>query len=29
MLADARDIACVEVDHDELRGIESAMLRLF
>ena len=29
VLADARDIACVEVDYDELRGIESDELRLF
>ena len=29
VLADARDIACVEVDYDELRGIESAVLKLF
>jgi endonuclease len=28
-LASARDIACVEVDYDELRGIESPHLRLF
>jgi RecB family endonuclease NucS len=29
VLADARDIACVEVDYDELRGIESDVLKLF
>jgi hypothetical protein len=29
VLADARGIACVEVDYDELRGIESDVLRLF
>jgi endonuclease len=29
VLADARGIACVEVDYDELRGIESDELRLF
>jgi len=29
VLADARDIAWVEVDYDELRGIESAVLKLF
>jgi endonuclease len=28
-LASAREIACVEVDYDELRGIESPHLRLF
>ncbi len=28
-LADDRNIACVEVDYDELRGIDSAALRLF
>jgi RecB family endonuclease NucS len=29
VLAASRDIACVEVDYDELRGIESPELRLF
>ncbi len=29
VLARSRDIACVEVDYDELRGIESPELRLF
>jgi RecB family endonuclease NucS len=29
VLAAARGIACVEVDYDELRGIESTILRLF
>ena len=29
VLADSRGIACVEVDYDELRGIESTELRLF
>ncbi len=29
VLAGDRDIACVEVDYDELRGIESPELRLF
>ena len=29
VLATDRDIACVEVDYDELRGIESPNLRLF
>jgi hypothetical protein len=29
VLADARDISCVEVDYDELRGVESNTLRLF
>ena len=29
VLAAARGIACVEVDYDELRGIESDVLRLF
>ncbi len=29
VLAASRDIACVEVDYDELRGIESNELRLF
>jgi len=29
VLADARDIAWVEVDYDELRGIESNVLKLF
>ena len=29
VLAEARGIACVEVDYDELRGIESNELRLF
>ena len=29
VLATSRDIACVEVDYDELRGIESLELRLF
>jgi RecB family endonuclease NucS len=29
VLADARGIDCVEVDYDELRGIESDELRLF
>ncbi len=29
VLAGARDIACVEVDYDELRGVESNVLRLF
>jgi len=29
VLAASRDIACVEVDYDELRGIESNVLRLF
>ncbi|MGI9645757.1 MAG: endonuclease NucS [Ilumatobacteraceae bacterium] len=29
VLAGDRDIACVEVDYDELRGIESPNLRLF
>jgi RecB family endonuclease NucS len=29
VLADARGIACVEVDYDELRGIESDILKLF
>ena len=28
-LASTRDIVCVEVDYDELRGIESDVLRLF
>lgn len=28
-LASNRDIHCVEVDYDELRGIESPYLRLF
>lgn len=29
VLADSRGITCVEVDYDELRGIESTELRLF
>ncbi len=29
VLAADRDIACVEIDYDELRGIESNVLRLF
>ena len=29
VLADARGIVCVEVDYDELRGIESDILKLF
>jgi len=29
VLADSRGITCVEVDYDELRGIESDILRLF
>ncbi len=29
VLASNRDIACLEVDYDELRGIESTELRLF
>lgn len=29
LLAEDRGITCVEVDYDELRGIESAVLRLF
>jgi RecB family endonuclease NucS len=29
VLAAARDICCVEVDYDELRGLESTELRLF
>ena len=29
VLAESRGIACVEVDYDELRGIESDELRLF
>ncbi|HOT80841.1 MAG TPA: endonuclease NucS [Microthrixaceae bacterium] len=29
VLAASRDIACVEVDYDELRGIESNILKLF
>jgi len=29
VLAEARGIACVEVDYDELRGIESKVLKLF
>jgi RecB family endonuclease NucS len=29
VLAEARGIACVEVDYDELRGIESDVLKLF
>ena len=29
VLASNRDIACLEVDYDELRGIESDELRLF
>ena len=29
VLADDRDIGCVEIDYDELRGIESTTLRLF
>ncbi len=29
VLAAAREISCVEVDYDELRGIESRALRLF
>jgi RecB family endonuclease NucS len=29
VLAEARGIACVEVDYDELRGIESNVLKLF
>jgi RecB family endonuclease NucS len=29
VLAEARGIACVEVDYDELRGIESDILKLF
>jgi RecB family endonuclease NucS len=29
VLADARGITCVEVDYDELRGIESDVLKLF
>ena len=29
VLASARGIACVEVDYDALRGIESTELRLF
>ncbi|HBX76260.1 MAG TPA: endonuclease NucS [Acidimicrobiaceae bacterium] len=29
VLAASRDIMCVEVDYDELRGIESPVLRLF
>ena len=29
VLAASRDIACVEVDYDELRGIESNVLKLF
>jgi RecB family endonuclease NucS len=28
-LASDRDIGCVEIDYDELRGIESNELRLF
>jgi RecB family endonuclease NucS len=29
VLADAREISCVEIDYDELRGIESDVLKLF
>jgi RecB family endonuclease NucS len=29
VIAEARGIACVEVDYDELRGIESNVPRLF
>jgi RecB family endonuclease NucS len=29
VLAEARGIACVEIDYDELRGIESKVLKLF
>jgi RecB family endonuclease NucS len=29
MLATDRGIGCVEIDYDELRGIESTELRLF
>ena len=29
VLASNRDIACIEVDYNELRGIESDELRLF
>jgi RecB family endonuclease NucS len=29
VLAEAREITCVEVDYDELRGVESNTLRLF
>ena len=29
MLAESRGITCVEVDYDELRGIESDVLKLF
>jgi RecB family endonuclease NucS len=29
VLAEARGITCVEVDYDELRGIESDVLKLF
>jgi RecB family endonuclease NucS len=29
LLAEDRDIACVEVDYDELRGVDSDFLRLF
>jgi RecB family endonuclease NucS len=29
VLAESRGIECVEVDYDELRGIESDELRLF
>jgi RecB family endonuclease NucS len=29
VLAEDRDIGCVEVDYDELRGIDSPMLKLF
>jgi hypothetical protein len=29
VLAESRGITCVEVDHDEPRGIESDVLKLF
>jgi endonuclease len=29
VLAESRGITCVEVDYDELRGIESDILKLF
>jgi RecB family endonuclease NucS len=29
VLATDRDIACVEVDYDELRGIEASQTKLF
>jgi RecB family endonuclease NucS len=29
VMAEARGIACIEVDYDELRGIESNVLELF